>query len=59
MDVTMDNFGNTYGRTVSFMGAVSGIILTSIALWTSRHRALDMNSSIAGVYLVAIAISMF
>ncbi|GAJ46674.1 manganese transport system membrane protein MntC [Holospora elegans E1] len=44
---------------VSLMGAVSGIILTTITLWTSRHRALDVNSSIAGIYLLAIAISMF
>ena len=45
--------------SVSFLGAISGVILTSIALWTSQHRALDMNSSIAGIYLIAIAISMF
>ncbi|ETZ07087.1 chelated iron transport system membrane protein YfeD [Holospora obtusa F1] len=45
--------------TISLMGAVSGIFLTAITLWTSRHKALDMNSSIAGIYLLAIAISMF
>ena len=44
---------------VSILGAVSGMVLTGAALWASQHRALDMNSSIAGIYLVAIALSMF
>ena len=44
---------------VSLLGAASGMVLTGVALWASKHRALDMNSSIAGIYLIAIALSMF
>lgn len=44
---------------VSLFGAGSGILLTTTALWSSKHHALDMNSSIAGMYLIAIALSMF
>lgn len=44
---------------VSLFGAASGMVLTGVALWASKHRALDMNSSIAGIYLIAIALSMF